>query len=142
MCWSLDPCQCLRTVSKYTHKVRMKENSMSERLEFFDHASQTAQKWTKDLAEDLQWVDGPKVFRLLRATLHAVRDWLQVNEAAQFGAQLPTLIRVKVGIPMPRRSSRGPTMHFLLASALKCLLKLCGLWMTPFRPSLRFCPSM
>jgi uncharacterized protein (DUF2267 family) len=77
----------------YTHKVRMKQNSMSERLEFIDHASQTAQKWIKDLAEDLQWVDGHKVFRLLRATLHAVRDWLQVNEAVQLGAQLPTLIR-------------------------------------------------
>jgi uncharacterized protein (DUF2267 family) len=72
----------------------LKGNLMAERrLEFIEHSSQTAQRWIKDLAEDLQWDDGHKVFRLLRTTLHAIRDWLQVNEAAQFGAQLPTLIR-------------------------------------------------
>jgi uncharacterized protein (DUF2267 family) len=29
----------------------------------------------------------------LRATLQAIRDWLDVNEAAQLGAQLPMLVR-------------------------------------------------
>jgi uncharacterized protein (DUF2267 family) len=63
------------------------------RLEVISHSSQIAQKWVDDLAEDLRWDDQHKTLRLLRATLHAVRDWLQVTEAVQFGAQLPTLIR-------------------------------------------------
>jgi uncharacterized protein (DUF2267 family) len=63
------------------------------RLEFIEHSNQTVQKWISDLAKDLQWDDRHKTFRLLRATLHAIRDWLQTNEAVQFGAQLPTLIR-------------------------------------------------
>jgi uncharacterized protein (DUF2267 family) len=30
---------------------------------------------------------------LLKAVLHALRDWLQLNEAVDFAAQLPTLLR-------------------------------------------------
>jgi uncharacterized protein (DUF2267 family) len=63
------------------------------RLEFIDHSSQTAQKWINDLGKDLQWNDQHKTFRLLRVTLHAIRDWLQLTESVQFAAQLPTLIR-------------------------------------------------
>jgi uncharacterized protein (DUF2267 family) len=41
----------------------------------------------------LQWADKHKVYLALRATLHALRDRLTVDEVAQFGAQLPMLIR-------------------------------------------------
>ena len=36
---------------------------------------------------------GQAPFRLLRTVLQALRDWLPVNEAASFGAQLPELLR-------------------------------------------------
>jgi uncharacterized protein (DUF2267 family) len=41
----------------------------------------------------LRWPDKHKVYLALRATLHALRDRLTVDEVAQFGAQLPMLIR-------------------------------------------------
>lgn len=37
--------------------------------------------------------DKHRSFRLLRTVLQALRDWLPVNEAASFGAQLPELLR-------------------------------------------------
>ena len=46
-----------------------------------------------DLYRLLDCSDEPRAFRLLRVTLQAIRDWLDVNEAAQLGAQLPLLVR-------------------------------------------------
>jgi uncharacterized protein (DUF2267 family) len=67
---------------------------MSERhLELINHSGQLAEKWVKELGRDLKWEDSRATLRLLRATLHALRDWLQLPEAVQLGAQLPTLIR-------------------------------------------------
>jgi len=43
---------------------------------------------------DLDWQDRPhKAYLALRTVLHALRDRLTVEEAIQFGAQLPMLIR-------------------------------------------------
>ena len=63
------------------------------RLELVDKTVQTTYKWVNELADQIGWHDRHKSFRMLRATLHALRDLLQVNEAVQLGAQLPTLIR-------------------------------------------------
>jgi uncharacterized protein (DUF2267 family) len=41
----------------------------------------------------LQWPDKHKVYLALRATLHALRDRLTVEEVAHLGAQLPMLVR-------------------------------------------------
>jgi uncharacterized protein (DUF2267 family) len=41
----------------------------------------------------LGWPDRHKAYMALKATLHALRDRLTVEEVAQLGAQLPTLIR-------------------------------------------------
>ena len=49
--------------------------------------------WLNDLAEELRSDDRKAAYRVLRAYLHAVRDRLTVNEAAQLAAQLPELIR-------------------------------------------------
>ncbi|MCE3267274.1 MAG: hypothetical protein K0S15_1983 [Solirubrobacterales bacterium] len=49
--------------------------------------------WLNDLAEELGSDDRKAAYRVLRAYLHAVRDRLTVNEAAQLAAQLPELIR-------------------------------------------------
>jgi uncharacterized protein (DUF2267 family) len=62
-------------------------------LEGIDHAVQQAHIWINDVDRRLGWDNKPRAYRLLKAVLHALRDHLQVNEAADLGAQLPTLIR-------------------------------------------------
>src|SRR5659263_201271 len=49
--------------------------------------------WLNDLAEQLGTDDHRQAYRVLRAYLHALRDRLPVDEAAQLAAQLPELIR-------------------------------------------------
>jgi uncharacterized protein (DUF2267 family) len=44
--------------------------------------------WLKQLGEDRG-----DAYRVLRAVLHTLRDRLTVDEAAQFAAQLPELVR-------------------------------------------------
>lgn len=58
-----------------------------------EHTVHLTNEWLKQLAERLDWPDTQRSYRLLRAVLHAVRDWLNVNEAAHLGAQLPLLVR-------------------------------------------------
>jgi uncharacterized protein (DUF2267 family) len=62
-------------------------------LEGLDVAVQQAHTWINDLEERLHWRNKPRAYRLLKAVLHALRDHLPVNEAADLAAQLPTLIR-------------------------------------------------
>ncbi len=57
------------------------------------HTGQVTRDWVRDLNTHLEWADEPHAFRLLRVTLQALRDWLDVDEAAQFSAQLPLLLR-------------------------------------------------
>src|ERR1700704_1005838 len=61
-------------------------------LEVFDTTLQKTNSWLKDLMEQTGW-DRHKAYQALRAVLHALRDRLTVEEAAEFGAQLPMLIR-------------------------------------------------
>lgn len=58
-----------------------------------ERAVQTTNVWLAELDDIMGWDNRPRSWRLLRATLHALRDWLTVNEAVQLGAQLPMLIR-------------------------------------------------
>ena len=58
-----------------------------------DHAPQVVAEWLNFLQEDLGWRDRGRAYLLLRETLHAVRDFLTVDEAADLSAQLPLLIR-------------------------------------------------
>lgn len=62
-------------------------------LEGIDQAVQQAHVWINEVEKRLDWDSKPRAYRLLRAVLHALRDHLQVNEAADLGAQLPILIR-------------------------------------------------
>jgi uncharacterized protein (DUF2267 family) len=61
-------------------------------LDVFDSTIQKTNIWLKDLME-LLGGDRHKAYQALRAVLHALRDRLTVEEAAEFGAQLPMLIR-------------------------------------------------
>jgi uncharacterized protein (DUF2267 family) len=62
-------------------------------LEALQHTVQLTHIWINELDERLGWNNKPRAYRLLKAVLHAVRDWLQHEEAADFAAQLPTLLR-------------------------------------------------
>jgi uncharacterized protein (DUF2267 family) len=52
-----------------------------------------ARQWIDETAVELGTEDHRAAFRALRAVMHAVRDRITVNEAAQLAAQLPELIR-------------------------------------------------
>jgi uncharacterized protein (DUF2267 family) len=58
-----------------------------------DHAPQVAAEWLDALCLDLGWAERPRAYLLLRTVLHAVRDYLGPDEAADLGAQLPILVR-------------------------------------------------
>jgi uncharacterized protein (DUF2267 family) len=58
-----------------------------------DHAPQVVAEWKNELKDDLDWDDRSRCYLLFRETLHAVRDYLTVDEAADLSAQLPILVR-------------------------------------------------
>lgn len=58
-----------------------------------DDAVQSANVWLHEITSRMGWDDRQKAYRLLRVSLHALRDRLPVNEAVQLAAQLPTLVR-------------------------------------------------
>jgi uncharacterized protein (DUF2267 family) len=65
---------------------------MSTSIASFGQASQQAQQWVNELADDLNWNER-RAYHLLRAVLHALRDWLSPEEMTDLAAQLPVLIR-------------------------------------------------
>ena len=66
---------------------------MGGELSGVEETVQVTHIWVNDLLQRTGWYDRQRAYRLLRATLHALRDHLPVNEAADLGAQLPILIR-------------------------------------------------
>jgi uncharacterized protein (DUF2267 family) len=62
-------------------------------LDVFDTTLHKTNIWLNDLMQVLGWPDRHKAYLALRATLHALRDRLTVEEVAQLGAQFPMLIR-------------------------------------------------
>jgi uncharacterized protein (DUF2267 family) len=62
-------------------------------LEVFDRTVQKTNSWLLDLSQILRWPEKHKVYLALRATLHALRDRVTVDEVAHLGAQLPMSIR-------------------------------------------------
>jgi uncharacterized protein (DUF2267 family) len=62
-------------------------------LSVFDTTLQKTNHWLKELMRLLDWNDRQKAYRALRATLHALRDRLTIEETAQLAAQLPMLVR-------------------------------------------------
>lgn len=57
-----------------------------------DHAPQVFAQWLNELCDDLGW-EKPRAYLLLHETLHTIRDYLTVDEAADLAAQLPVLVR-------------------------------------------------
>ena len=62
-------------------------------LEAFDRTIQKTNIWLKDLMQTMATESRQQAYSALRATLHATRDRLPVEEVAQLGAQLPMLLR-------------------------------------------------
>jgi uncharacterized protein (DUF2267 family) len=62
-------------------------------LEVFDTTVQKTNSWLKELMRVMEWQDRHRAYLALRATLHALRDRLTVEEVAQLGAQFPMLVR-------------------------------------------------
>jgi uncharacterized protein (DUF2267 family) len=62
-------------------------------LEGLEHTVQLTHIWINELDERLRWNNKARSYRLLKAVLHALRDSLRVEEAADLGAQLPGLLR-------------------------------------------------
>jgi len=62
-------------------------------LEILNRNVQLAHEWIDELDDVLGWDDKHRSYRLLRVTMQALRDCLPAVEAADFAAQLPTLLR-------------------------------------------------
>jgi uncharacterized protein (DUF2267 family) len=62
-------------------------------VDIFARSDEKAHIWLNELAEELGSGDQHYAYRVLRAFLHALRDRLSVDEAAQLGAQLPIFVR-------------------------------------------------
>lgn len=65
---------------------------MSE-IEELSGAVNAAQEWVDDLMRRLGWHDRQRVYLVLLASLHALRDAVARDEAVYIGAQLPPLLR-------------------------------------------------
>jgi uncharacterized protein (DUF2267 family) len=62
-------------------------------LEVFDTTVHKTNSWLKEVMQGIHRDDRHKAYLAMRATLHALRDRLTIEEVAQLGAQLPMLIR-------------------------------------------------
>ncbi len=61
-------------------------------VDAFDTTLQKTHIWLQELRDELGEEDRQAAYSALRAVLHALRDRLTVEEAADLGAQLPMLI--------------------------------------------------
>ena len=59
----------------------------------FDAAIRGTDDWIDNLKLQLGWQDRERVYAVLLATLHALRDCLARDEAIYLGAELPALLR-------------------------------------------------
>ena len=59
-------------------------------IEAFDTTVQKTNEWLRDISREL---GDENPYLALRGTLHAVRDFLPLEESAQLSAQLPMLVR-------------------------------------------------
>ena len=62
-------------------------------LDVFDRTLHKTNLWLNDVMQELGADNRHQAYRALRATLHALRDRLTIDEVADLGAQLPMLIR-------------------------------------------------
>jgi uncharacterized protein (DUF2267 family) len=59
----------------------------------FRKTLEKTEQWLEAVARRMGSADAERGYRALRSVLHALRDRLPVDEAAQLGAQMPMLVR-------------------------------------------------
>ena len=94
-------------------------------VELIDRSVEKTNVWLTELAENLGTDDRKFAYRVLRAYLHAVRDRLMVDEAAQLAAQLPELVRgiyYEAWVPSRTPTSERSVDEFLRRIADEALL--------------------
>ncbi len=69
------------------------EEVMTQTIDLFGTTIQKTREWVLDLKEQIGLEDEHKALRAMKVVLHALRDRLTVEEAAQVGAQMPVLLR-------------------------------------------------
>ena len=62
-------------------------------LSVFDATVQKTNAWLSELMETIGSDSRARAYAIFRATLHALRDRLTIEETAQFAAQFPMLLR-------------------------------------------------
>jgi uncharacterized protein (DUF2267 family) len=62
-------------------------------IEVFDTTVQKTNEWLRDISRELGDENRRHAYLALRGTLHAIRDFLPIEESAHFSAQLPLLVR-------------------------------------------------
>lgn len=66
---------------------------MPPSVHIIDLSVEKTETWLNQVALEMRVSDRDEAYRVLRAFLHALRDGLTVDGAADLAAQLPTLIR-------------------------------------------------
>lgn len=61
-------------------------------LDVFDRTVQKSNRWLKALQEELRWEDRHDTYLAFRSVMHALRDRLPEEEAADLASQLPMLL--------------------------------------------------
>lgn len=90
---------------------------MTNSISAFNNALHKANQWLKELKEIGKFETEEQAYTVLRSVLHALRDRLAPDEAVEFGAEMPMLIRglyfegFDLSHPKPGRSSRGFFIH-------------------------------
>jgi uncharacterized protein (DUF2267 family) len=62
-------------------------------IESLDHTVHLTNEWLRDISAQLGDDNRRHAYLALRGTLHALRDFLPLEESAQMSAQLPMLVR-------------------------------------------------
>ena len=62
-------------------------------IESLDHTVHVTNEWLRDIGQQLGDDNRRHAYLALRGTLHALRDFLPIDESAHLSAQLPMLIR-------------------------------------------------
>lgn len=66
---------------------------MTAHHDTFELSLEKSQAWLGEIQSLARWPDRHRAVAALRATLHALRDRLDVEHVAQLGSQLPLIVR-------------------------------------------------
>lgn len=91
--WSAHDSGTMKLAHTSSSETRRALPMTAAHVDIIDRSVEKAHVWLNDLARELGSEDRQHAYRVLRAFLHALRDHLSVDEAAQLAAQLPIFVR-------------------------------------------------